>query len=95
MENEARLGAELLVCMGIPKFEDADGDGEASPTDACPGTPEGVAVDAAGCSLRQFCRAIDGRGRGAAVCNNSDWKNDEALGNPLDCKVRGGVCVPR
>jgi hypothetical protein len=68
---------------------DEDGDGEADPTDLCPGTPVGEAVDEAGCSQEQFCSAIDATTRqGQQTCKKSDWRNDEPLkAIPADCKV--------
>jgi hypothetical protein len=78
-------------CLDDPPFEDADGDGEHDDTDACPATPAGETVDAAGCSLVEFCAGLPV----PAACNNGDWRNDEPLGNAQDCKARRGVCAPR
>lgn len=93
--------AELATCLGTPAYPDADGDGEADATDACPDTEAGAEVDAAGCSRAQFCAAVPVGGRwGAAECQLSDWRNDEVFG-PRDCMVEGGAarravrCVAR
>jgi thrombospondin type 3 repeat protein len=96
IDNEERFGEALLLCEAVRKFRDADSDGEDDATDACPGTPSDRPVDAAGCSLRQFCIGIgatDAQQR--AVCTNVDWKNDEPLGNANDCAVQGALCLPR
>ncbi len=75
--------------------EDADGDGEADATDACPDTQMGEAVDQAGCSLGQFCSAIDVNVKaGKAICRSSDWRNDEPIRLPFDCLPASGICVP-
>jgi hypothetical protein len=102
--EQAQCEADLAQCQaGVTP--DQDGDGEANATDACPDTPSGAAVDQAGCSLAQFCAAIDATtAQGAKVCKNSDWRNDEPLAasNKGDCKVKMGnpgraddLCVPR
>jgi len=58
---------------------DADGDGEPDATDACPDTPLGEQVDAAGCSVAQFCARIDvDDGAGRRSCRAADWLNDGA-----------------
>lgn len=90
--EQAQCEADLAQCLsaGIP---DADGDSEADPTDKCPDTPAGAAVDDAGCSLTQFCSAIDVTTHyGKHACLRSDWKNDEPRKLfPRDCTVnRGG-----
>lgn len=80
-ETEARrddLARRLVECREGVRIPDADGDGEADARDRCPGTPRAVEVDAAGCSLDQFCRA-QAAGRGAAACILADWRNDEPL----------------
>lgn len=73
---------------------DADGDGVRDATDDCPGTTIGAAVDAAGCSLAQFCGRVDATtSTGRKACKRSDWKNDEPLMNLLteaDCFVDAG-----
>jgi hypothetical protein len=76
----------------------ADPDGDAVPAvlDRCADTPKGLAVDDRGCSLAQFCGAIDARGpRGRALCRAADWRGDEPLGFPLDCRPLGARCVAR
>jgi Thrombospondin type 3 repeat len=90
----ASAQAQLAECQARPVFTDADGDGEADATDACPGTPPGAEVDQSGCSLAQFCGAVDVGGlRGALLCRMRDWKNDEGLA-PRDCRPLGGACQP-
>jgi len=87
----------LEECELRPELPDGDGDGEHDLTDRCPGTPIGEPVDDAGCSLMQFCQA---RSHGEpAICNNSDWGNDEPRGNARDChavRARGrqSSCEP-
>jgi hypothetical protein len=91
---------DLATCESMPAFVDSDGDGEEDSTDGCPGTAV-AAVDAAGCSLTQFCAAVDTSTRaGERACKASDWGNDEPTTSPRDCVVpkagRGlpTVCVP-
>ena len=80
---------------------DSDEDGVRDTADTCLGTERASEVDAVGCSVKQFCAAIDASTRmGGAVCKMSDWQNDEPLGNPADCaaqkqgKGQPSVCVP-
>jgi hypothetical protein len=77
--NETQLRDELAKCQASAGFADADGDGEHDRTDACPGTEPGAAVDAAGCSLAQFCaRAAPRKGPLWMLrCVRLDWKNDQ------------------
>jgi hypothetical protein len=89
---------DLDQCLNQPPpflDADADGDGEHDRTDACPATPAGADVDQAGCSLAQFCHSVSAPS--AAVCNKSDWQNDEPLGNPKDCTFdrAAGMCVAK
>jgi hypothetical protein len=101
----AQCEADLTECLANPLVPDQDGDGEADATDTCPNTSEGAEVDQAGCSLEQFCTAIDATTtQGARICNKSDWRNDELLmrAKEADCMVaktgRGRAddrCVPR
>jgi hypothetical protein len=59
---------------------DADGDGHRDQSDRCAGSEAGVEVDEAGCSLRQFCTAIDATTRaGKRACRAADWDNDEPV----------------
>jgi DNA-binding beta-propeller fold protein YncE len=51
---------------------DADGDGVSDALDACPGTPAGDAVDAAGCALAQLC-PCEGPPGGGAWRNHGDY----------------------
>ncbi len=68
---------------------DPDGDGIPFVSDRCAGSGA-VGVDADGCSLAQFCEAIDASApQGNRRCRRSDWRNDEAI-MPLDdrdCQV--------
>ena len=94
----AQCEEDLAACEAVPAFVDTDGDGEEDSTDACPGTLAFV-VDQAGCSLAQFCAAIDvSTNTGARMCRNGDWGNDEPITNPKDCvvvkQVQPPVCVP-
>ena len=75
---------------------DADHDGVLDRYDHCPGTAPGAAVDCQGCSLAQFCAAIDATTlRGMAICVRSDWKNDQPLlAIPGDCVVQRGNHTP-
>ncbi|MCH7869778.1 MAG: hypothetical protein IH881_18940 [Myxococcales bacterium] len=80
---------------------DSDKDGVRDTADTCLGTERASEVDGVGCSVKQFCAAIDASTRmGEAVCKMSDWQNDEPLGNAGDCAIqkqgRGqpSVCVP-
>jgi len=67
-----------------------DGDGVASESDLCPGTPEGAEVDASGCELEAFC-ALQER---ISVCSRADWQGDEPR-SPRDCRWRSGACEAR
>lgn len=101
----AQCEADLTECLANSIVPDQDGDGEADATDTCPDTPEGAEVDQAGCSLEQFCTAIDATTpQGVRICKKSDWRNDEPLMNAkeADCWVEKGGrgraddrCVPR
>jgi hypothetical protein len=99
----AQCEADLTECLENQFFADADNDGEADSTDLCPDTQASTEVDSDGCSLWQFCTAIDtSSNHGLRVCNKSDWKNNEPLKKKGDCKaVRQGKgnsnynCVPR
>ena len=83
---------------------DADQDGKRDLDDTCAGSASGVAVDTAGCSLEQFCSAIDATTRrGKRICKRADWKHDEPImkARDRDCTIdRGGRgsaddrCVP-
>ena len=87
---------ELQECRDTPTFADADGDGEHDFTDECPSTPTGDQVDQAGCSVEQFCARFDvSTGYGRASCNNADWKNNQPVGNPQNCKATQTKCVPQ
>ena len=102
-----RFFTERLIHLNqwltMPPFLDADADGEHDDTDRCPDTKTGALVDDSGCSLGQFCAAIDANAEdGKKTCNRSDWQNDEPLGRPKDCKAKEEVkgsaiylCLPR
>lgn len=87
---------KLAECLaGGGPLADADGDGESDSTDHCSGTPSGELVDEAGCSIAQFCSQLTNKN----VCTHGDWKNDEPVGAPRDCKVKtvtgaGFSCIP-
>lgn len=99
--------SELSLCEAdlAQATADADQDGRRDLDDDCPNTAPSSAVDQSGCSLAQFCAAVNATTReGALVCKNSDWRNDEPLMEPeqADCTVdkrgRGqedDLCVPR
>ena len=81
LEALGQCEEDLAAALADPR--DEDGDGEGDPTDTCPGTAVSEPVDGDGCSVSQFCALVDvNPGRGRAACNNSDWMNDEPLGNP-------------
>jgi hypothetical protein len=72
---------------------DTDGDGIRDLEDTCPDTASDAEVDQVGCSLTQFCAAINATtAHGAKVCKNSDWRNDEplAVSNKGDCRLKKG-----
>jgi cysteine-rich repeat protein len=109
-ELEALLvcSADLVSCQGErdqcdvdlnaceAASSDIDEDGEHDATDQCPMTTARAGVDNGGCSIAQFCALIDAtHRRGRAACGQSDWLNDEPIGDPRDCKATGGACVPR
>ena len=93
---------DLMACESdlATSTADTDEDGVRDTADACPGTGTGTDVDLVGCSLAQFCTAIDaGTPLGMRLCRESDWRNDESLSRPNDCILKGGgrqapVCVP-
>ena len=99
--EQAQCESDLAVCLENQVFSDSDDDGEADSTDLCPETPPDTEVDSDGCSLLQFCSAIDANSNyGRKICRSIDWKNDEPLENKGDCEtVRQGFsdfsCVPR
>jgi hypothetical protein len=89
IDNESSLQASLNACLVRPGFVDTDGDGEEDRTDACPNTPAGLAVDAQGCSVNEFCERQSGQWFYSTyvICVASDWQNDEPLEiRPRDCK---------
>lgn len=86
------LGA-CLDALGL-SAPDQDGDGEATVTDRCPGTPPGAAVDDSGCSQAQFCARFDATtSTGKAICKKADWKNDEPAmkSKERDCVIDKGA----
>jgi hypothetical protein len=94
------------VAAGVPPSTDSivgaseadlDGDGIRIPADSCPGTSHGATVDSVGCSLPQFCAAVNATSPlGQETCAALDWMNDEPLGQPGDCSPdrATGRCVP-
>lgn len=75
---------------------DTDQDGVPDRVDQCTDTDEGLAVDLAGCSLRQFCeRSPATRDRERRTCRRLDWQNDEPdASSPRDCRARDALCGP-
>lgn len=99
---QAELGAAQASLAGVQTalaaaLADADADGVRDPSDACLGSEPATEIDGLGCSLAQFCAAIDAsNGSGRATCNHSDWRNDEPLADsPNDCKTSAGRCEAR
>jgi predicted nucleic acid-binding Zn-ribbon protein len=70
---------------------DNDNDGEIDRTDSCLGTASGAEVDAAGCSLAQFCaRTVLSGPPDKGSCTGADFQNDEPdPHHPGDCRVEG------
>jgi hypothetical protein len=69
---------------------DADSDRLPNAFDKCPATTAGSAVDSAGCSVEQFCRAIAvNTNEGERTCTALDWLNDEPMmsSKQADCRV--------
>lgn len=74
---------------------DPDQDGVPAIADQCADSALGADVDSVGCTQAQFCGAIDlSMPQGNNVCRHADWRNDEPVGNPDDCRPSGGACVP-
>lgn len=95
--DRAALEAEVADLEGTLAgiLDDADGDSVPAIADDCPGSAPGAPVDAQGCSLAEFCGAIDlDAPQGVARCRNADWGNDEPLGDPGDCRRSGDLCLP-
>lgn len=78
---------------------DPDGDGVPAVLDLCPDPPADPSdlVDERGCTLVQFCAAIEiPNPSQSQVCTGADWMNDEPIGNPRDCQAtRARVCEAR
>ncbi len=90
-DNVAQCIEDTASLLALTR--DDDGDGEANPTDRCPTTPTGAAVDQAGCSLDEFCGAVTVRdAASAARCERSDWRGDEPhmRRRDRDCRVERG-----
>jgi hypothetical protein len=88
----------LAQCKAdLSRLNDSDGDGIDDRHDRCPNTATGAAVDQEGCSIEQFCGAIDATtSRGRLICRRSDWRNDQPLMRPGidgDCRVDLGALV--
>ena len=90
--TEADTGAPVLPANepGDELGDVDDGDGVEGAEDLCPGTPEGVEVDASGCELAGFCSLQERSG----ICSKADWQGDES-GNPRYCRWRRGACEAR
>jgi hypothetical protein len=74
---------------------DPDRDGVAAVLDLCPETTKATAVDDRGCSQAEFCARIDvSAARGDAICRAADWRGDEPLAAPRDCRPLEGACLP-
>jgi hypothetical protein len=96
IEAFAESQAELAECQVDLATAAADGDrdGRRDADDTCPDTAAGEAVDARGCSIRQFCAGIPATTpRGRRTCLRSDWMNDEPLMKRMgaDCVVTRGI----
>lgn len=90
---EARV-LELEELVGTI-LADPDSDGVPAIADRCADSAPGDAVDDDGCTAAQFCGAIDlSLPQGNNICRHADWRNDEPVGNPNDCRPSGGACVP-
>jgi hypothetical protein len=95
--SRASCATNLAACQSAQG--DTDGDGIPDRLDRCAATKSGDAVDPAGCSLAQFCAAVDAGGLvGVATCVAVDWQNDEPIGPAFDCRVvvdhGRKTCVP-
>lgn len=74
---------------------DPDGDGLPALADSCPDSIPGDAVDDDGCTQAQFCARIDLSAPGGGnFCRHADWRGDEPVGTPHDCRPSAGVCGP-
>lgn len=95
-ESLAQCLDDLAVLAGDPRLADSDADGEDDASDRCPGTAAAAEVDEAGCSLFQFCGAIDARSwQGRLDCDLADWRNDEPRQWKGDCRAVRGSCTAR
>lgn len=85
----SQLEATLATCQARRVYADADGDGEEDSRDACPASLPGTAVDAAGCSLAQFCGAMPAANKAQSrECEAADFGNDEpGAKSPRDCRA--------
>jgi hypothetical protein len=97
----ATTAGDLGLCQDdlATATADADGDAAGDADDACPGTPEGEAVDPSGCSLAQFCGSFDvSTDHGKKTCKKADWSNDEPVlkKRDADCAFDRSqrLCVP-
>jgi hypothetical protein len=94
-DDREELEAELFVTRAALEAatQDSDGDQVLDAADRCEATPAATEVDVAGCSLAQFCRGIQvGDRRGRVACSLADWRNDEPVGSPRDCRAVGALC---
>jgi hypothetical protein len=102
--EEAESDRDAAVAALAAANADADADGRRDADDDCPDTAAGAAVDKGGCSVEQFCSAIDATTKaGQKLCKKADWRNDEPVmkKSEADCKVDKGTkgssddrCVP-
>ena len=74
-DNLFSLGLQIPFGAGTPKWVDSDGDGVKDSMDRCPGTPQGVTVDANGCP-----NDSDGDG----VTDDKDQCPGTPAGEPVD-----------
>jgi hypothetical protein len=94
--NACQAARQALQDQLDALLADPDADGVPASLDRCSGTPAGAAVDDRGCSLAQFCGTVDvSLPSGPALCRAADWRGDEPLRRPLDCRPSGGRCEPR
>ncbi len=89
-DNEiAELQEALAECL-LPPAPDSDGDGLTDDQDACPDSPPGKLVDAAGCAQAEFCASIAVGWSNLFGCLRADWQDDEpAHSFPRDCRLTG------
>lgn len=72
------------------RLTDTDKDGVMDSADKCPATSPSKSIDAAGCSINEFCANIQSK----MICTNADWNNDEPI-NAKDCSWFRSACLAR